>query len=378
MFSKINAWLHLWLGIATGLVVFIVSITGCLYAFTDELKALWYSDRLFVEAVDQPVKPMSVMLENARKAIGPEYDISRCDIYPADNRSWVFRALDINPDGFGHWGYFRYNYRIYVNPYTGGVIHVENSNREFFQLVLALHTHLLLGHKIGQPLVSYAVLIFVFLLFSGLILWWPKKPTWKSFKKALTVKWNANRKRVNYDLHNVWGFYVLIPALILALTGLVFSFKWVDHSLYFLFSGGQQKTERKVPFSGIGREPSPHSLDKALADVVRLHSTADMISLRFRDRANAPYDFQIRKVKSRTYHFEWAYYDRFTGRFISSYGTDDLNLAEKVRAMNFDLHVGSFLGFPGKLLAFLASLVCATLPITGLIIWLNKKKKRKK
>lgn len=373
LLGRLNAWLHLWLGLLTGLVVFVVSITGCIYVFIDEFKALVYHERLFVQPQQMPFRPVSEMLTNARNALGPEYSVSRCDFQPASDRSWVFRALEINPDGIGHWDYFRYNFRVYVNPYTAEVIHVENTNREFFQIVLALHTHLLLGHKIGQPIVAYSVLIFVLLLVSGLILWWPKKWNAKALRRSFTVKWRAKTKRLNYDLHNVWGFYMLIPALILALTGLVFSFQWVADSFYFVFSGGQPKVVREVPLSQVQQDRSPVPMDRAFAGVLTAHPDADMISMRFREKDTVPFDFQVRKVKSRTYHFEWAYYDRSSGRFLSSYGTADLNSGEKIRAMNFDLHVGSFMGMGGKILMFIASLICTSLPVTGFFIWYNRK-----
>ena len=54
------------------------------------------------------------------------------------------------------------------------------------------------------------------------------------------------------------------------------------------------------------------------------------------------------------------------------------NFGEKLRAMNYDIHVGSILGLTGKCMAFSASLIGASLPITGLFVWLGKKKKKKK
>jgi len=50
----------------------------------------------------------------------------------------------------------------------------------------------------------------------------------------------------------------------------------------------------------------------------------------------------------------------------------------KVNDMNYDIHVGQILGLSGKIIAFLASLICASLPITGFIVWLGKRKKPKK
>ena len=37
--------------------------------------------------------------------------------------------------------------------------------------------------------------------------------------------------------------------------------------------------------------------------------------------------------------------------------------------MNYDIHVGNILGFPGKVLAFFASLIAASLPITDFKLW---------
>ena len=40
MFQKINAWLHLWLGLASGIIVVIVSLTGCILVFEQEFESL--------------------------------------------------------------------------------------------------------------------------------------------------------------------------------------------------------------------------------------------------------------------------------------------------------------------------------------------------
>jgi len=53
-------------------------------------------------------------------------------------------------------------------------------------------------------------------------------------------------------------------------------------------------------------------------------------------------------------------------------------MADKIKTINYDLHTGSALGLSGKVLGFLAGLTAATLPLTGLIIWLGKGKSLKK
>jgi len=55
-----------------------------------------------------------------------------------------------------------------------------------------------------------------------------------------------------------------------------------------------------------------------------------------------------------------------------------LNFGEKVFQANFDIHVGSIGGIWTKIIASLTSLIGASLPITGFIIWFNRKWGKKK
>jgi uncharacterized iron-regulated membrane protein len=52
-------------------------------------------------------------------------------------------------------------------------------------------------------------------------------------------------------------------------------------------------------------------------------------------------------------------------------------MAQRATDATYDLHVGAFFGFPGKILAFIMSLFCASLPITGFIIWWGRRNKKK-
>src|SRR5690606_5797594 len=156
---------------------------------------------------------------------------------------------------------------------------------------------------------------------------------------------------------------MLIPALVLAMTGLVYSFSWFDQAFTYSFSGGQHRTQWEIPKSVSTEDSDRRGLDSAFADVLKRYPQADMVSMRIREAEDIPYDGQIRMLNSRTYHFEWSYYDRQTAELLYSYVTDDLNTADKLRSMNFDLHVCSFMGLPSKIFAFICSMFCASLPL---------------
>jgi len=375
MAKRIFLWLHKWLGLITGLVVLIVSLTGCINVFADELKEYFYHERFFTES-SKPQKALnfSLLRANAQKALGDRYKVSRCEIYPAPNRNWIFRASKTDPDAFGHWNYYKYYYRVYINPYSGKVIYVEDTKNEFFQLAMSLHLNLLLGEHIGGMITGVSVTCFFLMLLSGLVIWWPKRWTPKAIRTKLLIKSGTGPKRFNYDLHNVLGFYVLIPALIISITGMVFAFDWADHSVQFVANGAQVVKKRKIPESTPNKDYALLAIDGAVEQVLRKHTGADMFSIRFREKETDPLDIQVRLASKRTHRFAWYYFDRNTGKQILSYGDQDIKGGEKIKSMNYDLHTGAYAGLPTKILAFLVSLICSSLPLTGFMIWYNKQK----
>lgn len=77
------------------------------------------------------------------------------------------------------------------------------------------------------------------------------------------------------------------------------------------------------------------------------------------------------------------FYDQNTLQEISvthQYGrfTEATPLADKVMRMNYDIHTGAVLGLTGKTIAFCISLIIATLPITGFLLWYGRKFKKAK
>ncbi len=82
------------------------------------------------------------------------------------------------------------------------------------------------------------------------------------------------------------------------------------------------------------------------------------------------------------YNSDFLYFDQSTLEEIPSttyYGKySEATVSDKILRMNYDTHVGAILGLPGKILAFLASLAIASLPVTGFLLWYGRKFKKKK
>ena len=79
---------------------------------------------------------------------------------------------------------------------------------------------------------------------------------------------------------------------------------------------------------------------------------------------------------------DYRYFDQYSlqeypvnhnwGRF------NEATRSQKLMRMNYDIHVGAIWGLPGKILAFLASLLIASLPISGFLLWWGRRNKKKR
>src|SRR5690606_23926315 len=66
--KKIIGKIHLWLGFTSGPLVFIIAITGCIYAFQEEIQNLTQSYR-FVEQENKALLPPSQLKAIAEKEL---------------------------------------------------------------------------------------------------------------------------------------------------------------------------------------------------------------------------------------------------------------------------------------------------------------------
>ncbi|GHA34142.1 hypothetical protein GCM10007103_14680 [Salinimicrobium marinum] len=108
------------------------------------------------------------------------------------------------------------------------------------------HCQLWLPRYTGKPIIAYGTLIFVIALITGLVLWWPRRWNKTIRDASFKIKWTAKFKRLNYDLHNVLGFYTLLVALVLGLTGMVYGMQWFSDVVYWTASGGEKCSGERV------------------------------------------------------------------------------------------------------------------------------------
>ena len=367
---KIIGKLHLWLGLISGLLVFIIAVTGCIYAFQEEIQDLTQPYR-FVEAQEQEFLPPSKIREKADRA-NPGRHVHGI-LYQGKDRA-------ANAIYYSYEDHY-YDY-VYVNPYTGEVLEVVDVYQTFFRFILDGHFYLWLPRDIGQPIVASATLIFVIMLISGIVLWWPKNKN--GARQRFSVKWNARWRRRNYDLHNVLGFYASWIAIILAFTGLVWGFEWFKNGLYFT-AGGEKSLVYEEPLSdttALALQAQAHPEDVLWERMRNSYPASGSIEMHFPESSQSPLHVAINPDASTYWQIDYLYFDQYTLKELPVdhiYGRmEQADAADKLMRMNYDIHTGAIFGLAGKILAFFVSLIVASLPITGFYIWWGRRKKKKK
>lgn len=371
---RVNEWLHLWLGLASGIVVFVVCLTGAIWVFNEEIMR-WFEPSMRVgvrnEAVIEPSKVLSIAA-NAYPESKTTYAY-----YQQGTAVRVGVGTEADPE----------RHILYLNPYDGniqGKTTYKKGETAFFDWILVGHRHMWLPHEIGQPLVNYGTLVFVILLITGLIWWYPANWNAASRQKSFNIKWKAGWKRINLDLHNVLGFYALLVSLALALSGMVYGIAWYSKGLYWVTSGGESEPEWKRVSSDTTQQGKHYSYNQALDLVWERMITENPSSggfyYAFPDSTQAHSTISIRTYPApgRFYDVARHTFDRHTLKRLEFFEVFDKSFEQasagaKLRRMNYDIHIGTILGLPGKILAFACSLIGASLPVTGFIVWFNRK-----
>jgi uncharacterized iron-regulated membrane protein len=365
-FKKTIRKLHLILGLSSGIIILILGVTACLLAFEVEIRNIIEPFRS-VNDEKKPLLPPSEL-----KLIAEKYLVSKKAVaieYPGRGKASIASYYDAT-----------HSELVYLNPYNGDLLKHKNMKKDFFRIILDGHFYLWLPNRIGQPVVASATLVFLIMMITGIILWWPRNKAAR--RQRFSIKWHARWRRKNYDLHYVLGFYMTWVAIFLAVTGLVFGFQWFARSLYWVTSGGEKMVEHTRPVSDTTKLFQAGNVADRLWEKHRVAvAENESLGIYFASVATAPVEVVVNHRPGTYYDCDFYHYDQYTGvelHATGSYGGTFSNakLADKIARMNYDIHVGSVLGLPGKLLAFFASLIAATLPVTGFLIWRGRKKGR--
>lgn len=388
--------IHLYLSLAAGVIIFCSCLTGTMLVFEKEIQQALHPQRYFVKPLEKRL-PISELTAGVLKQI-PKSKLAMVMVYddparavevglivpekkdrkPAGTPKAQKHTANHEKKGAKAKDAERSNLTAFVNPYTGQLVDQFNRRQTFLYSVEMFHRFLLGGkNSIGDWVISISTLLFLIILITGVVLWWPK--TKGIMKQRLKIKWSGSGKRLTHDLHIVTGFYTSIFLIIISASGLVMTFKWANSTLFFL-TGSKvvAKEDIKAPLSV--HQPgvtaiSPDAAVVALGDKI---TDVENYTIRYPRDTAAVYTFNVLKKGSVELATDTYYIDQYSGKLAGSALYADKSLGQRIRGVIKPIHTGSIYGWPTQVLAFLITLVSLIFPVTGVMMWLNRTGKKNK
>jgi len=417
--------IHLWPSIVSGIVLFIVCLSGMILTFQDEYRHIAEPTRYFVRPPASQSFLFADELIAKVEAEKPGMKVDFISIPEQANRTVMMTLVAPTPSGerppraegtqrlqgettaTGQadtpgtrqarpgGGNPRYNpNRVFVNPYTGEIVgEGANAIDPLITSMIQLHRFLWLPIEIGRPVVGIATIIFCVVCLLGLVLWIPRSwrllKSWNAWKSGLRVRFRSGMFPFIYDLHKTVGFYILIPSLVLGLTGLCWSFAWYRDAASDLLGDEIFKQRMFQPEKIEPAESSPFSVGEIIALQNQLTPGPGAMSI------TIPQDNETAMVisKGHTGFFSLAMMDRTQwdhfrgtvvlvehhGKMVEVERFADKPLGAQIAASIRGLHLGDITGMSSKIFFGVVCLFATSLPVTGVIVWIKKLRvKRKK
>jgi sulfite reductase (NADPH) flavoprotein alpha-component len=372
--KKVLFQVHWFFGITAGLVLALMGITGALYSFEDEIVDALNPETLFV----QPKGTYLTLAEMVSSVEAQAHDkVSMFRIEPDSNRIaqvW-FQPAPGQRRGEMH------NF----NPYTGEFTE-DAVGQDFFGFILNLHRFLAAG-EYGKQVTAACTLILVFFCLSGLYLRWPRQAL--NWRVWLTLDWAKKGRSFNWDLHSVFGTWCLIVYLLLALTGLMWSYDWFSNGVTKLIGDPPVAGEQRR--GGGGPRPAPGPRDAApvqsaaadyaaIADTIQKTAGPDLKAYNLRmpqGPGQMATVFYVLKDAPHPRALNQITLDPANGQLKAVSRYADKSYGAQLLVSNYSLHTGSYWGLPGRIVITVAALLMPLFFITGWLLYLDRRRKKR-
>jgi sulfite reductase (NADPH) flavoprotein alpha-component len=360
--------LHWIVGITVGVILGIVGATGALLSFEQEIIASLARDGRQVEANGRtPLSPPELLAQIS--ASDPQKHIAGLSV--AREPTETVRAT------------FAPREQRYVDPYTGALLAPTSSGAEtFFRNVRGLHRWLMLGElgdrDIGRQIVGASTLLLIFMALTGLYLRWPRGPAARRWKTWLVPDFRLKGRAFLWNLHSVMGTWVLPVYLVIALTGLQWSYEWYRDGLYGI-AGVERPAEREGPREG-SREPRGatdiQAFARAWETFARETPHFTTVNVNLAGRPGKPIEFRyLDGQSSHERAFNTLGIDG-EGKVASAERYGDRKFGARIVSSIFPLHSGSYFGVVGVIVFLLASLAMPVFAVTGWIMYVQRRAPR--
>jgi uncharacterized iron-regulated membrane protein len=402
-------WMHLSCGVAAGIVILLMSVTGVLLTYQRQMQ--WWADtrhyhasppdddgsgRRSVPHVGSLTRLPAAAIVDAARQTDPDAEVA----------SITLRSEPDSPAAVAVG-----TRTIYVNPYTAHA-YGEGTGaglRAFFSEVVVWHRYLAMSgdsRPTGKAVTGAANLLFLFIVLSGIYLWWPRIWTWTQLRNVLWFRRGVTSKARDFNWHHVLGFWSALPLALVVYSGVVISYPWATNMVYRAAGeeppapargrgagpggrgtaaaapsardggrGARASTSGggAAPVAGVPGLAWPVDLDAALAAAAAYEPDWRILSLRVPADIDTPVAVTVDRGDGGQPHLRGTLtLDAATLRVQSVDGFSTQTPGRRARSFLRFAHTGEVGGLAGQTIAGLVSAAGAVLVYTGLALTLRR------
>lgn len=198
--------IHLWVGVLFALYLITISLSGAVLVFRQELTRWSLPASLSTYQPGREASPDQVMRAFAQAE--PGGSVTLLQLPSPKLPAFLLEGKDSARKAARWW----------ADPMTATL---QPAPRTWLDTLLDLHDYLLLPHAWGMQVNAVGAGGLLVLAFTGILLWWPGVRHWS---RGLRLNLRASWRRLNYDLHNVIGFWTLAVVAWWAISGVYFGY----------------------------------------------------------------------------------------------------------------------------------------------------------
>ena len=359
-------WVHLAVGITASIVVLMLAVTGVLLTYEAQLNR-W----ALREYRSNPPAPNAAPLgldELLARVTGDQ---------PADRVVSVALARDPREPAIVE---LDDGASVHADRFTGALLgDGDTRTRRFLRNVLYWHRWFALEGEyriIGRTFTATANLGFLFLIVSGLYLWWPSSRNRAAWTQALWFRRGLTGRARDYNWHRVIGFWSAVPLAVIAASGATISYQWAANLVHRLAGDAPPYQQSPRPWESDARDQPSVPPDPAtpLVELQALVTRAGTetpewrtITVDIPESIHEPLVVAVDRGTGRQpSQSEDLLFDRATGELVGRAGYPTFSRGFQIRRWLRFAHTGEVYGVIGQSIAGVVSLGVAVMVWTGL------------
>jgi len=358
-FRKAVFWTHLAVGVVSALVVVMMSVTGVILTYERQIKD--WADRTYYNIATESGTRLTVdeLLAAARRQ-DPDLQVSTIAMHA---------RMDAPPVATqGRRG------RTYLHPFTGEPLGPGNTEvRGFFSTMMGWHRWFNLTgdpRATGRAITGAGNLLFLYLLLTGFYLWLPPLYRWsvlrtRVFFNPKVSTWKARE----YNWHHVFGFWSLIPLILIVLSATTISYRWATDAVYALAGEERPVSTRLASESALN----------ASTETLSLHDIFEIAAAETESWRRIDVHLPDNLAPTIVTTIDWGSggeptkkstltIDRLSGAILQSESFADRTPARKVLGYFRWVHTGEAHGLIGQTIAGVVSALAVLMAWTGVTL----------